>query len=337
MPLTFTSWTACDDPANPTLDWSSPAALDGRLAWRYAEALRQALHERFEFVHDYQIPVISKLYAPLTDGRRITDAWIAEFDAYMTALFDEWFVNHTAGGGAWHGVADPALFAPPWTKADLLALCTEATRISTRRLSSAWAFQQYELLQLLRWTRADGYWNSGGTGYFPGFGGLMYDWGPIMSDAVNDEERHSSTQVLWAAAVAEFNAYAWNPSAFPKRGPNHLAVLKSAPPAYSITRERWTWTTDGYQPTHAANVDFYAWFTAATDTEAARDYTGALANKWSRLVTDAVHPAGGGEYSLVLGDFGDNNCTQPPPANGWAIDFVSAILKGDVAGGFIFQ
>ena len=154
MALTFTSWTACDDPDNPTLDWTDADALRGRLLWRYAEALRQALLERCE-VTGYTAP--TDLQTPVPVGARPDWYWAWWFKSCMNQLIIR-FVNHTGHGGDWSGMlmGDWDDVAPAWSQAEILQECTDTTRLEVLAgtpLLARWAFQQYQLLNLLRWNR----------------------------------------------------------------------------------------------------------------------------------------------------------------------------------------
>jgi len=189
MALTFTSWTACNDPSNPVLDWSSAAAIEGRLAGRYLEAIAQALRERcavtgvtFPAILGPSLPTepeatessesSSSTSSPTsTYGVDVMkrqpllfEAWMDAARVTLTALMPR-FIDHRDSGGDWDTddfTPRPNSVAPPWTEADLLT-AVGGTRIETNQLLSEWAKQQYDILNLLRWVEPASVWQS----FFP--------------------------------------------------------------------------------------------------------------------------------------------------------------------------
>jgi hypothetical protein len=194
MALTFTDWEHCDDPNNPTLDWSSPDALQGRLPLRYIDAVLQAYQEK-------RYPLIYLAAKPAPEPHR---------GHYVTTVGDALpiarsYVNHTLAT-EWDG-ADYADFAPNWTDATVLAALGDAefypVPVPGQLLSSAfryWLVQQKRILSLCRWTRydqMDGRWQSPYTLYPESVDGARRRVGLYPASY---PDWHSEITAQWAAA-----------------------------------------------------------------------------------------------------------------------------------------
>ena len=148
MPTIYTSWNACNDVTNPTLDWSSVDAIKGRLTYRYLEAIRQAVIEKFTIITTedgdaWNHPpaliqkelIVGKILSPNTwiDAYgRIAGDWDIPAQPFP-GRYDEWiftvtrvvygliasgfFVNHRRDGGNWNY---KEYCAPAWNIRDLL-------------------------------------------------------------------------------------------------------------------------------------------------------------------------------------------------------------------------
>jgi hypothetical protein len=145
-------------------NWDSTQAKD-KLPRNVLTQLRAALVERWQATNytDAQItanlpaaPEADKLLHPGTGLPTYT--WFQDFQAYMTAALGN-YANHVliaANGGTVDGLTS----APVWTEAAMLTAIGDAARIpapssnspaKARGLVAAWAYQQYRMLNLLRW------------------------------------------------------------------------------------------------------------------------------------------------------------------------------------------
>lgn len=142
MPIT--SWTSED------MDWSDADSIRLQSVANIFEAIRLAVRER-------------QLAAGLTPSGHFVESYDLHLlpaktfaDAVQSAITDliPRYVNHADSGGDWDGLP-LASFAPAWTAAGLLDAIEAETRLAPDNLSSigAWAFQQYQILNMLRWLK----------------------------------------------------------------------------------------------------------------------------------------------------------------------------------------
>jgi hypothetical protein len=161
------------------MDWTT---LQGKPPLPYVEALRLALVERLNKVTFPTIynPLIARLADPIVSEAAMTPGFAHAFQSMMSALFGVFVDYRTAA--SWNGLSGtvsasgtfgfgpPATFAPMWTEANLLSDIGDAERYlvwsntggltpptaslpALYPFTAAWAKQQYELLNRLRWTR----------------------------------------------------------------------------------------------------------------------------------------------------------------------------------------
>jgi len=133
------------------LDWSSADSLKLAPVGMATRCIIEALKERAEAAN-YTLPaILSAEWEPLRIGYPVVSA----IQDSVTALIIK-FCNHTDSGGDWTGLADAADVAPQWTEPDVLAVLEAPARLELKRLnpfSSEWFFQQYQILNLLRWKK----------------------------------------------------------------------------------------------------------------------------------------------------------------------------------------
>ncbi len=166
----------------------------GQLDWTSADALRLAptgmamrcivedLKEKAA-VTSYTLPsLLSADWNPLN----IPCDFASAIQSAVTALM-ALFVNHTDAGGDWSGLSDANDIAPAWTEADILAALGVESRIIPQRLGllREWVYQQYQILNLLRWVKSNsrlsvlGYYEKRGNDSWDGEGLSTYisaDW-----------------------------------------------------------------------------------------------------------------------------------------------------------------
>jgi hypothetical protein len=142
--MAITSWTS------ENMDWSSADKLKLGGLYGRCEAIRLAIRERRLaagltpsgfFVENYEL----RLKSPKTFRDAVRSA--------VTALIPL-FVNHLDHNGDWNGLEYSA-FAPAWTEAALLTAISATERLELSQLEtlSAWLYQQYQILNMLKWCR----------------------------------------------------------------------------------------------------------------------------------------------------------------------------------------
>jgi len=153
MAVTFTSWQDCTVDGVPhTLDWSSDAAVRGRLLWLYAEAIRQAVLERSHVAGAIAFPRLDSEISP----DRLPEVYWYNVVQQEVDYIIPWYVNYLDNAGDWHGKTRP----PMWSEATLLTAIGAASRLTQgadRLPSAAWCRQQYQILDACRWIREDGF------------------------------------------------------------------------------------------------------------------------------------------------------------------------------------
>jgi hypothetical protein len=184
MALTFTDWNTCDDPDNPTLDWTDADAIRGRQPARYLDAIRQALLERVGTTSETYAYPAQLGAAPFLPGQRLSDPQLGTMGNVYRRLkaiefgiqrlvTDHKFLNQFTQGDP-DGMDSVDVFSQLkyWTFPDLLARCTNHTRLTlpghvafypsaywngstvgfvTGPWLADWVYQQHELLNLLVW------------------------------------------------------------------------------------------------------------------------------------------------------------------------------------------
>lgn len=137
--------------------WTTAADLKGRSERNLLNQLLGALVERasVSFLPPTGLP------APLEEEKRIRPStpnpWFSAFQTAMTALLTNRYYNHQTNGGNYAGLTT-RYSLPVWTEADMLTAIGASSRIpapSSGKLVREWAWQQYKILNLLRWVRTD--------------------------------------------------------------------------------------------------------------------------------------------------------------------------------------
>lgn len=134
----------------------------GKLPLQSFNQLQAALKERCQGAG---IAVPSIFNVPMVKMSDMLPAnWFTLFQSTMTTLIagtdvysNATYVNHIDNGGDWTGQSvDISYLIPPWTEATILTAIGDGTRLAapSSRVCAAWCFQQYKILNLLRWIKS---------------------------------------------------------------------------------------------------------------------------------------------------------------------------------------
>jgi len=130
------------------LDWSSADSLKLVPIGMTCRCIIEALKERAEAAN-YTLPaILTAEWNPLQTAYPV----ISAIQSSITALIIK-FCNHTDSGGDWSGFS---YVAPAWTESDILTAIEDDARLSLTFLNpilASWAFQQYKILNLLKWIK----------------------------------------------------------------------------------------------------------------------------------------------------------------------------------------
>jgi len=198
------------------MDAPTEWTFDGQLDWSSADSLRlapvglvlqtiiEAIKERREAISFWFRPelpsVLSNEFNPLLPVKIYIDAIQTAMTGLMNmaSLHTPWvaFVNHTDHGGDWTGQTQ----IPAWTEADMLAAIGAEERFvlyPLSPLSSKWFYQQYQLLNLMRWMRHCSIYETPKISTKGGSGHSLVS----LSDA-------------WNKAVADYEGEAWGTTGY---------------------------------------------------------------------------------------------------------------------------
>lgn len=132
-------------------NWDATEAV-GKLPRNALAQLRAALVERWQATNYSDAHIAANLPAVPVANRLPAAAWFSGFQSHLTAALKN-YANHVliaANGGTVDGLTS----APVWTEAAMLTAIGDASRIaapSAGKLVAAWTYQQYRMLNLLRW------------------------------------------------------------------------------------------------------------------------------------------------------------------------------------------
>jgi len=215
-------------------NWAASKAV-GKIPRNALNQIRNCLNERAN-TSTFAITIP----AALGINTLPTESWFDEFQLAMTVLFTR-FADHTqAVGGSYNGQAS----VPQWTEANITALCDVTARLPApdyKTIPTNWIWQQYQMLNLLRWARM--------------VGGNVSAW--------NREYRVGTDSASFANAATAYNAAAWvstnpiNDIGFDDRQWCALAYWSnSGPTPYRVRRNRVQPQMDTNN-TLTKDVDFY--------------------------------------------------------------------------------
>jgi len=319
MALTFTSWTNyTDEDGAKTLDWSSADAIRGYPLRPHAEAVRQAIAERY-LATGTSVPAALSVAVPLM-GPAFA-AWAAAVQAAITDRMAA-FVNHLDSSGDWSGQDT----VPLWNEAAILANLG-ISRLDPGGFPSAdWIFQQRQVLNLLVWNKISG------TNQFL--------WQPYSAG------QKFGSGVSWDDASAAFSSASWTLPVVLPYGASHW-VQNLGGGRYQFVRARSMPRVALFSDPFSVLVDFYPIFDAIGEYEN-NDYPGSVPGKLFRAVSDSSAPKGATKY-LEIGNFPDANLITHPiddlgkagwkwasPGDSGYLTFTQ-VSKFNTPGGFIFQ
>lgn len=309
MGITFTSWAACDDGVNPTLDWSSASGLRGRLPRRFCEAIRQALIERAADVG------IDAGYIPAClAGTTLAPQWFDRFDTEMSSTLVA-YVDHRDHAGDWSGLA-PAFTPPLWTESAILAAIGAPARLPPPASMedwgvAEWIYQQYQILNMLR------------IGWAGRLRFVVFQGGSPPAAWLPQREG-STANDTWANTVAAYNAAPWAYDASPGV-PHNFSLMTMASDgswAHAINAYR-VWLYPSLNPGCSwGPTDAYVAF-ARPDLGGAEppdvyeyanaDFAGAPENLLCKLPSGRLGDSGlSGPDGVWLWSNTDNTADEPP-------------------------
>jgi hypothetical protein len=307
MALTFTDWEHyTDEEGAKTLNWSSADAIRGYPLRPHAEAVRQAIVERYKAAN-FTVPATLDIEVPPA-GPTLA-AWAAAVQSAVTYLIGAYCPYLSD----YNGAAD----IPNYTEAAILAAIGADSRLGQTGFPSAdWIFQQYQILPLL----------------------FFRKFNLEATASIRDRQQRQRPGSTWPDAIAAFNAQAWGSGS---AAPRHYGYFSS--PFYGIFRNKYTLRVLCSYSNSVANT--YRLFTRlispASGTYQNNDYPGAEEGKVFTLASGVLSLIPGDFIDVTVGDFGDNAITEsPPPDIGWATDPAWWGVLGinhNVPGGFIFQ
>jgi hypothetical protein len=149
----------------------------------------------------------------------------------MTALIPK-FVNHADNDGDWSGQTS----IPLWDAAAMIALCDVTTRINAPANSikaAAWCYQQYQMLNLMRWIKHQ-----------------LVNY--------NTSQARSGMSGNYADALTAYNAASWATNNVSNLTSTYTTNLGSPPGTFKqIFNRRKSFTITGVSIGFQAAIDFY--------------------------------------------------------------------------------
>jgi hypothetical protein len=129
-------------------NWDTSAG-EGKVLGYALSDLRYALNERCIAVGRTLPTGVTELY----DGGIIQSSWFTWFQEEITELIPL-YVNYIDSGGEWDGVGT----IPNWTEVTILDVIGDARWEAPidPKISAQWMYQQYQIINLLRWVQDDG-------------------------------------------------------------------------------------------------------------------------------------------------------------------------------------
>jgi hypothetical protein len=240
-------------------------------------------------------------------------AWFTAFQSAVTSLIPK-YANHQTSGGNYTGLTA----IPVWSESNMLTAISAASRISApgaSKLTAAWAYQQFQMLNKLRWT------NDAKT-----------------ISAIEIGSKWITGVTGWASAVAAFNAasFAWS------GGTPVAGHYNSANSATTFSIRRLDHKASVKSLTLPAIGDAYL-LTSASGTFENNDFS-STAGTIGRVKTGvSLSPSSWTEMQLIA--LNDNSTTEPSyptPKYGYlcaaygqyGTPFGAWVMKYDIAGGF---
>jgi len=151
-------------------------------------------------------------------GDIILSSWFSAFQSEITTLIGL-YVNHTDNGGDWDGETT----IPTWTESDIITVIGDSERYDAPTdplISAGWMYQQYNIINLLRWAR--------------GTAGYQSPW-QIKESAIG------VTPLPWSNVVSAYNSASYqgrnfNLTCFDKQKTSTDGRIESVKIKYTIIR-----------------------------------------------------------------------------------------------------
>lgn len=229
------------------------------------------------------------------------------------------YCNHQTGGGDFTGLSEP----PLWTELDILSVIGASERIVPERLDlmREWIFQQYQILNLLRWSRSYySFTTSANDGFY-----VFY----------------SESQPWWGAGGSESDCISnWHTPDISSLGYNGTRISG----AYEASKTQFKYAVyNGVDLLSFDDFDCVCDFYLSATTRPSQDNDEFHA-QGDGVLEDQVINIGSVSFSagnqMTPNDyFPNSNCPSYFSANGpgWFQDSVYAVLKFDGANGFKFR
>jgi hypothetical protein len=278
--------------------------------------LRGAINQRMEGAN----LTLSGSVTTISSGELIPSSWFSAFQSEINRLFDN-YINHNDNGGNWDGIA-PASAAPLWTEASMLTQIGAASRVAAPTdplISASWMYQQYKIINQLRWRRE---YRTG----FSGSNGAYRTANILAADTP-------------AQRLTKWNAATWNSESgdTPKARYDDPGASGSG----FIQRKRYTLSLsslDTWAGGYLADVDWYvqATITAGGDVYNPAVYTQNVYN----LETSYNDMASGDGVSREFGNISTIPANQYGQIYSWDLQGglnKLFVLKYDGNGGFTYK
>jgi len=279
------------------MDWSSESSLSVSSLYNACEAVRLAVAERQRALSSL---VSGSIFASGGSVRLMTPwNFASQVQSAVSALIPL-FANHEDNGGDWNGIKDVwwnnQNLAPAWTEAGVLESLGDESRLAPSRLGEIrpWLWQQYRILNKLRWIKA-------GT------------------SAIRSQK--SGEGGSWAKALSAYDSNSW------------LAISSEAQASHKATEDLvmgYCWIDRTRSSCSAVScpmggkIDLYAIFFTRYYNYVNNDYPDAKENEWKLLAQDIDK-----SESVEIGYF--DACTMPEPSGvecyQWEAYPVKAIYK----------
>ena len=331
MAVTFTGWTACDDPACPTLDWSSVETIRSKLHYVYYEAIRQAYVERLTAIGNTAQGWFATVNTPLEKGRCLLKSFLANMANARSGLFTfsgqtAFYADHTDSGGDWVNAGNGNC-APIWTAYpgifNELGLVDDWN--GDEFLSAEWLYEHYSILQLCRWIRG-----SIGTAV----------WGRFDAGDRTGKREGGGGGYTYSGMQADFAANSWQLLT------TEIAqsyVLKYIEPDgyYGYAHRVPLYITNPYTGCDS-EMDVYGYIAKASATFEYPPSGSAIENRYQLL--DSLPAGSDAAVTVWVNDISAMDVTGDN--SGWQLGRISPysttlngvwVRKYDITGGFTFQ
>lgn len=285
-------------------NWDSTEAV-GKLPLNCLVQLRAALAERASVVASPPTLPGVPASGPLPGA-----AWFSAFQSAVTALFAK-YADHTQYSGDYSGQAT----IPVWSEANMLSAISAGSRIAaptSGKLRAAWAYQQYLMLNKLRWAYATQ--------------GAMYY-----------KTKSASATTTFADAVTNFNAASWSSwGSTSGASARHVAYVGGVRTYVARGAVKFDISLSGFD--YRSNIYAYFFSSPAGYTHEDNDYGSSDGQYLKMYDADGTD---GTAYTIEIGSIDTASVTGT--GKGWYTSYGSGdgvnkpihnIYKLDVSGGF---